>query len=104
MKIKLNSYILLFRLLDILSNNKWVHKLVVNRKVYLGASIISLTLMNNACSSDNADTNNKKEINFSNKNKSSNSIKIDTTKNPNNHIFSEDLKKSIEKQIFTTTL
>lgn len=50
MKIKLNSYKLLFRLLDILSDSKWLHKLVVNKKVYLGATIISLSMANNSCS------------------------------------------------------
>lgn len=52
MKIKLKSYKLLFQLLDILSNSKWLNKLVVNKKVYLGAAIISTSLANSGCSSD----------------------------------------------------
>jgi TonB family protein len=51
MKIKLNTYKILFRLLDILSNSKLLHKMVINRKIYLGASIISLSIANSGCSS-----------------------------------------------------
>jgi len=58
MKIKLNSYKLLFHFLDLLSNSKWLHKFVINRKVYLGASIISLSMVGNSCSSDKAETKN----------------------------------------------
>jgi TonB family protein len=52
MKIKLKSYKLLFNLLDLLSNSKWLHKLVINRKIYLGASIISLSFVNHSCTSN----------------------------------------------------
>lgn len=53
MNIKLNSYKLLFGILDMLSNSKRLHKLVVNKKIYLGASILSLSIVNNSCTSDN---------------------------------------------------
>ncbi len=53
MNIKLNSYKLLFGILDMFSNSKRLHKLVINRKIYLGASILSLSIVNNSCTSDN---------------------------------------------------
>jgi periplasmic protein TonB len=59
MNIKLNSYKLLFGILDMLSNSKCLHKLVINRKIYLGASILSLSLANNSCTSENKVTEDK---------------------------------------------
>jgi TonB family protein len=61
MKIKLNTYKILFRLLDLLSNNKLLHKTVINRKIYLGASIISLSMMNSGCTSDKTETKNSND-------------------------------------------
>jgi TonB family protein len=59
MNIKLKSYKLFFGILDILSNIKLLHKLVINKKVYFGACIISLSFVNNSCSSDNKVIENK---------------------------------------------
>jgi TonB family protein len=64
MKIKLNSYKLLFQLLDILSNSKWLHKMVINKKIYLGATIISLSMANSGCSSSKMNANPKANANL----------------------------------------
>ena len=41
-----------FEIIDFLSNFRCFHKFVLNKKIYLGAAIISLSMMNNSCSSD----------------------------------------------------
>lgn len=104
MKVKLNSYKLLFHFLDLLSNSKWLHKLVINKKVYLGVSIISLTMMNSACSSDKDNANNENPINYSNKDKNSDTTKTDSESSSNNQGPNEEPTKRIKKQPFSTTL
>jgi TonB family protein len=104
MKIKLHSYKLLFRLLDFLSNSKWLHKLVVDQKVYLGASIISLSMVNSACTSDKENTKNEHNTNYSNKKKGLNTQKNDS----NNSLSTQDsIHKSTNhriKPLITTSL
>lgn len=42
-----------FSIVDLLSNVRCFHRFVLDRKIYLGASIISLSIVNNSCTSDN---------------------------------------------------
>jgi TonB family protein len=86
MKIKINTYKILFRLLDFLSNSKLLHKTVINRKIYLGASIISLSMMNSGCSSDKTET------------KNSNDKKDSTIDNLNGNEISKSKQDSISRK------
>ncbi len=92
MKIKLNSYRLLFRLLDTLSNSKWLHKRVIDQKIYLGATIISMSMLNSSCTSETKKTEEPKP---ENKNIDTNQLKTDSLK-PNSE-QRDTIDRSIRK-------
>jgi len=52
-KIRLIALRIQFTILDLLSNFRYFHRFVLDKKIYLGASIISLSFVNNSCTSDN---------------------------------------------------
>ena len=111
MKIKLNTYKILFRLLDILSNSKLLHKMVINQKIYLGASIISLSLANSGCSSSKMNarkdtSKNNQNDNVSSNNNDSINLNIDTIKyvsvcyiSVETSSISDDSKNRLKEQI-----
>ncbi len=76
----LNYLRLKFSLLNLLSNSKWFQKRVIDQKNYLGATIISMSMLNSSCTSETKKT---EEPKLENKNIDTNQVKLDTLQSNN---------------------
>lgn len=88
----LNYLRLKFSLLNLLSNSKWLHKRVVERKIYLGATIISMSMLNSGCTSE---TKKMEEPTPEKKNVDTNKIKVNTlqTNSENKDTINRPIRK-----------
>ena len=56
----------LFNILDALSNIEKLHKYIINKKIYLGTAIVSLSIVNSSCNTNNKSINKQKKDTSSN--------------------------------------